>query len=103
MPRDSAAADRPASYLVGTAAAFPLFFRDRTKPINQLPFSPSAKFPKSGSSCESRVNTAVYFGVGRIGARGDMRANGRIPRPGNADLREVAAQWRRLAEDAEAK
>src|SRR5207302_3805771 len=54
MPRDSAAADRPASYLVGTAAAFPLFFRDRTKPINQLPFSPSAKFPKSGSSCESR-------------------------------------------------
>jgi hypothetical protein len=58
MPRDSAAADRPASYLVGTAAAFPLFFRDRTKPINQLPFSPSAKFPKSGSSCESRVNVA---------------------------------------------
>src|SRR5712671_6370492 len=56
MPRDSAAADRPASYLVGTAAAFPLFFRDRTKPINQLPFSPSAKFPKSGSSCESRVS-----------------------------------------------
>src|SRR5205814_5831769 len=56
MPRDSAAADRPASYLVGTAAAFPLFFRDRAKPINQLPFSPSAKFPKSGSSCESRVN-----------------------------------------------
>src|SRR4030088_2533501 len=55
MPQDSAAADRPASYLVGTAAAFPLFFRDRTKPINQLPFSPSAKFPKSGSSCESRV------------------------------------------------
>src|SRR5882757_7422628 len=55
MPRDSAAADRPASYLVGTAAAFPLLFRDRTKPINQLPFSPSAKFPKSGSSCESRV------------------------------------------------
>jgi hypothetical protein len=42
--------------LVGTAAAFPLFFRDRTKPINQLPFSPSAKFPKSGSSCESRAN-----------------------------------------------
>src|SRR3954466_11578312 len=57
MPRDSAAADRPASYLVGTASAFPLFFRDRTKPINQLPFSPSAKFPKSGSSCESRVKT----------------------------------------------
>jgi hypothetical protein len=56
MPRDSAAADRPASYLVGTAAAFPLFFRDRAKPINQLPFSPSAKFPKSGSSCESRAN-----------------------------------------------
>src|SRR5690242_10718289 len=55
MPRDSAAADPPASYLVGTAAAFPLFFGDRTKPINQLPFSPSAKFPKSGSSCESRV------------------------------------------------
>src|SRR4051794_17882720 len=55
MPRDSAAANRPASYLVGTAAAFLLFFRDRTKPINQLPFSPSAKFPKSGSSCESRV------------------------------------------------
>jgi hypothetical protein len=41
--------------LVGTAAAFPLFFRDRAKPINQLPFSPSGKFPKSGSSCESRV------------------------------------------------
>src|SRR5207302_1851434 len=58
MPRDSAAADRPASYLVGTAAAFPLFFRDRTKPINQLPSSPSAKFPKSGSSCESRDNLA---------------------------------------------
>src|SRR5437868_9096747 len=57
MPRDSAAADRPASYLVGTAAAFPLFFRDRTEPINQLPFSPSAKFPKSGSSCESRANS----------------------------------------------
>src|ERR1700741_4986215 len=56
MPRDSAAADRPPSYLVGTAAAFPLFFRDRTKPINQLPFSPSAKFFKSGSSCESRAN-----------------------------------------------
>ena len=50
-----------------------------------------------------RVKTAVYFGVGRIRARGDMRANGRIPRPGNADLREVATQWRRLAEDAEAK
>src|SRR5437868_12149287 len=60
MPRDSAAADRPASYLVGTAAAFPLLFRDRTKPINQLPFSPSAKFPKSGSSCESRVNCAPW-------------------------------------------
>src|SRR5438270_2951854 len=59
MPRDSAAADRPASYLVGTAAAFPLFFRDRTKPINQLPFSPSAKFPKSGSSCESRASQAA--------------------------------------------
>src|SRR5437868_10819797 len=59
MPRDSAAADRPASYLVGTAAAFLLFFRDRTKPINHLPFSPSAKFPKSGSSCESRVNPAL--------------------------------------------
>src|SRR3954465_15737467 len=59
MPRDSAAADRPASYLVGTAAAFPLFFRDRTKPINQLPFSPSAKFPKSGSSCESRVKRGL--------------------------------------------
>src|SRR5204862_2618529 len=56
MPRDSAAADRPASYLVGTAAAFPLFFRDRTKPINQFPFSPSAKFPKSGSSCDSRAS-----------------------------------------------
>src|ERR1700758_1992219 len=56
MPRDSAAADRPASYLAGPAAAFPLFFPDRTKPINQLPFSPSAKFPKSGSSCESRAN-----------------------------------------------
>src|SRR5438477_3952037 len=61
MPRDSAAADRPASYLVGTAAAFPLFFRDRTKPINQLPFSPSAKFPKSGSSCESRVSLAIIL------------------------------------------
>src|SRR5439155_1618132 len=48
MPRDSAAADRPASYLVGTAAAFPLFFRDRTKPINQLPLSPSAKSPNQG-------------------------------------------------------
>src|SRR3954452_17911791 len=60
MPRDSAAADRPASYLVGTAAAFPLFFRDCTKPINQLPFSPSAKFPKSGSSCESRVNKQLF-------------------------------------------
>src|SRR4051794_31636137 len=59
MPRDSAAADRPASYLVGTAAAFPLFFRDRTKPINQLPFSPSAKFPKSGSSCESRASSRL--------------------------------------------
>ena len=46
--------------MVGTAAAFPLFFRDRTKPINQLPFSPSAKFPKSGSSCESRVNQLRY-------------------------------------------
>src|SRR5438477_9140311 len=60
MPRDSAAADRPASYLVGTAAAFPLFFRDRTKPINQLPFSPSAKFPKSGSSCESRAKMLAF-------------------------------------------
>src|SRR5271169_1069399 len=59
MPRESAAADRPASYLVGTAAAFPLFYRDRTKPINQLPFSPSAKFPKSGSSCESRVRISA--------------------------------------------
>src|SRR3954466_11563231 len=59
MPRDSAAAHRPASYLVGTAAAFPLFFRDRAKPINQLPFSPSAKFPKSGSSCESRVKAEL--------------------------------------------
>jgi hypothetical protein len=49
------------------------------------------------------AKTAVYFGVGRIRARGDMRANGRIPRPGNADLHEVAAQWPRLAEDAEAK
>src|SRR5437763_1482575 len=63
MPRDSAAADRPASYLVGTAAAFPLFFRDRTKPINQLPFSPSAKFPKSGSSCESRANRKSRAGL----------------------------------------
>src|ERR1700748_2459900 len=63
MPRDSAAADRPASYLVGTAAAFPLFFPDRTKPINQLPFSPSAKFPKSGSSCESRVRVALILVV----------------------------------------
>src|SRR5436853_529377 len=61
MPRDSAAADRPASYLVGTAAAFPLFFRDRTKPINQLPFSPSAKFPKSGSSCESRASDRITY------------------------------------------
>src|SRR5436305_8787702 len=79
MPRDSAAADRPASYLVGTAAAFPLFFRDRTKPINQLPFSPSAKFPKSGSSCESRAKTptlrstlavpAVIAGAGEHAAR----------------------------------
>src|SRR5438477_4441652 len=59
MPRDSAAADRPASYLVGTAAAFPLLFRDRTKPINKLPFSTSAKFPKSGSSCESRVSIST--------------------------------------------
>src|SRR5436853_7824713 len=66
MPRDSAAADRPASYLVGTAAAFPLFFRDRTKPINQLPFSPSAKFPKSGSSCESRVRL-TEVGPGELG------------------------------------
>src|ERR1700704_3712359 len=65
MPRDSAAADRPASYLVGTAAAFPLFFRDRTKPINQLPFSPSAKFPKSGSSCESRVSVGLRFRLGQ--------------------------------------
>jgi hypothetical protein len=47
--------------LVGTAAAFPLFFRDRTKPINQLPFSPSAKFPKSGSSCESRANRPSVY------------------------------------------
>src|ERR1700745_2727505 len=62
MPRDSAAADRPASYLVGTAAAFPLFFRDRTKPINQLPFSPSAKFPKSGSSGESRAKGEIQIG-----------------------------------------
>src|SRR3954451_4391057 len=66
MPRDSAAADRPASYLVGTAAAFPLFFRDRTKPINQLPFSPSAKFPKSGSSCESRVKDRRWLAVDRF-------------------------------------
>src|SRR4051812_4846539 len=65
MPRDSAAADRPASYLVGTAAAFPLFFRDRAKPINQLPFSPSAKFPKSGSSCESRVNDVPADAAGK--------------------------------------
>src|SRR5438105_1442149 len=63
MPRDSAAADRPASYLVGTAAAFLLFFRDRTKLINQLPFSPSAKFPKSGSSCESRARGAAMTGT----------------------------------------
>jgi hypothetical protein len=63
MPRDSAAADRPASYLVGTAAAFPLFFRDRAKPINQLPFSPSAKFPKSGSSCESRANLCNAYAL----------------------------------------
>src|ERR1700751_4240985 len=63
MPRDSAAADRPASYLVGTAAAFPLFFPDRTKPINQLPFSPSAKFPKSGSSCESRAKEEAAMGL----------------------------------------
>src|SRR5947209_1804681 len=76
MPRDSAAADRPASYLVGTAAAFLLFFRDRTKLINQLPFSPSAKFPKSGSSCESRVKGgeggARAEGVG--GKGGSLRA-----------------------------
>jgi hypothetical protein len=51
--------------LVGTAAAFPLFFRDRTKPINQLPFSPSAKFPKSGSSCESRVSARLGADVDR--------------------------------------
>jgi hypothetical protein len=49
--------------LVGTAAAFPLFFRDRAKPINQLPFSPSAKFPKSGSSCESRVKLRLIVGL----------------------------------------
>src|SRR5205085_12026095 len=73
MPRDSAAADRPASYLVGTAAAFPLFFRDRTKPINQLPFSPSAKFPKSGSSCESRARVGArlfHLGAARLWRRG---------------------------------
>src|SRR5689334_22382386 len=66
MPRDSAAADRPASYLVGTAAAFPLFFRDRAKPINQLPFSPSAKFPKSGASCESRVKALINRELDRL-------------------------------------
>src|SRR5205807_7655271 len=84
MPRDSAAADRPASYLVGTAAAFPLFFRDRTKPINQLPFSPSAKFPKSGSSCESRASrgggAARPCRAGAGGARqitGDERGDDR--------------------------
>src|SRR5207253_11456812 len=80
MPRDSAAADRPASYLVGTAAAFPLFFRDRTKPINQLPFSPSAKFPKSGSSCESRVSTPVRLQPeeerSRPGGAGDLSRDG---------------------------
>src|SRR5205807_6573010 len=70
MPRDSAAADRPASYLVGTAAAFPLFFRDRTKPINQLPFSPSAKFPKSGSSCESRARPRIAGITYRAGGAG---------------------------------
>jgi hypothetical protein len=75
MPRDSAAADRPASYLVGTAAAFPLFFRDRTKPINQLPFSPSAKFPKSGSSCESRANSWVSGGC-QFAAKHRAAANG---------------------------
>src|SRR5712672_1249851 len=74
MPRDSAAADRPASYLVGTAAAFPLFFRDRTKPINQLPFNPSAKFPKSGSSCESRVNVALPHIQGSLSASQDQAA-----------------------------
>src|SRR3954467_7577935 len=72
MPRDSAAADRPASYLVGTAAAFPLFFRDRAKPINQLPFSPSAKFPKSGSSCESRVKGGIAA-AGRFQVEGKRR------------------------------
>jgi hypothetical protein len=77
MPRDSAAADRPASYLVGTAAAFPLFFRDRTKPINQLPFSPSAKFPKSGSSCESRVKNGGVSA--REGRRDDKIPNTRYP------------------------
>src|SRR5207248_1019666 len=43
MPRDSAAVDGPASYLVGTAAAFPLFFQDRTKPIT----------PSRSTSCRS--------------------------------------------------
>src|SRR6476660_1633844 len=57
MPRDSAAADRPASYLVGTAATFPLFFRDRTKPINQLPFSPSAKFPNQSRVAKVGLNS----------------------------------------------
>src|SRR3954463_3156662 len=84
MPRDSAAADRPASYLVGTAAAFLLFFRDRTKPINQLPFSPSAKFPKSGSSCESRVSDG-----GRAHAVPTIYEISLDPRPwaGNDELR----------------
>src|SRR5438270_6057048 len=87
MPRDSAAADRPASYLVGTAAAFPLFFRDRTKPINQLPFSPSAKFPKSGSSSESRV-TLETVGLGYSGPLPD--GDGGLL-PALDRLRDVAA------------
>src|ERR1700757_1852854 len=95
MPRDSAAADRPASYLVGTAAAFPLFFRDRTKPINQLPFSPSAKFPKSGSSCESRAR-------GEAATHGsDARAGGFAPISDNEMLSVerqnptfIGATWR---------
>src|SRR5712671_1648803 len=67
MPRDSAAADRPASYLVGTAAAFPLFFRDRAKPINQLPFSPSA---------EAQRGVQGEGGVGGRQGRPDRRRAG---------------------------
>src|SRR3954447_26151808 len=102
MPRDSAAADRPASYLVGTAAAFPLFFRDRTKPINQLPFSPSAKFPKSGSSCESRVNLCLgeglpahYFHSGVIRTGIQPKRSGRLSRVRGGRASQLEAKTRR--------